>query len=236
MDLKETEILRDAIHTHWYYKSKAKALKKLIRVNPSIILDIGAGSGYFSKFLLKNTSSTEAWCVDIAYNEEVDTKENGKPIHYRKRIGSCNCDLVLLMDVLEHVDDDAGLLSEYVQKVSSGSAFIISVPAFPFMWSGHDEYLEHRRRYTLPQIEAVICNAGLVLENSAYYFGAVFPLAALSRLAGRMFKRTSRPQSQLKKHSTMVNSTLKAACDVELSFFQKNKVIGLTAFCMAHKP
>src|SRR5690349_17923356 len=130
MDVKETEILRDAIHTHWYYKSKAKALKKLIRVNPSIILDIGAGSGYFSKFLLKNTMSTEAWCVDIAYNEEVDAKENGKTIHYRKEIGSCNCDLVLLMDVLEHVDDDAALLSEYVQKVPSGSAFIISVPAF----------------------------------------------------------------------------------------------------------
>jgi SAM-dependent methyltransferase len=236
LDLKEIEILGDAIHTHWYYKSKAKALQKLIGVNPSIILDIGAGSGYFSKFLLKNTHCTEAWCVDICYNEEADAKESGKTIHYRKQIGSCNSDLVLLMDVLEHVDDDVGLLSEYVQKVPSGSTFLISVPAFPFMWSGHDEYLEHKRRYTLPQIESVVCDAGLTLKKSAYYFGVVFPLAALSRLAAGLCKRTSRPQSQLKKHSLMVNSTLTFACDVELSFFHKNSLIGLTAFCMAHKP
>lgn len=237
MDLKESDILGDGIASHWYYRSKAGALRKAVAGHaPKAILDVGAGSAFFSRFLLAGTGAAEAWCVDICYPEEADAQEGGKTIHYRRRIESCNADLVLLMDVLEHVDDDVGLLADYVRKVPSGATFVISVPAFQFLWSGHDKFLEHKRRYSLRQIESVARDAGLVVERGAYFFAAVFPLAAASRFLGRLVDHESPPCSQLKRHNVVVNSALSLLCHLELPFFRANRLGGLSAFCVARKP
>ena len=50
----------------------------------------------------------------------------------------------------------AGLLRHYAAKVPSGAHFLVTVPAFRFLWSGHDVFLEHKRRYTLAEIEATM--------------------------------------------------------------------------------
>ena len=109
----------------------------------------------------------------------------GKPVLYRRDTGPTDCDLVLMMDVLEHVDDDRGLLRHYAAKVPSGAHFLVTVPAFAFLWSGHDVFLEHKRRYRLGEIEAAMRDAGLQVVRGSYYFGLVFPLAAAVRLVER---------------------------------------------------
>ncbi len=58
-----------------------------------------------------------------------------------------------MMDVIEHVEDDVGLVRGYVDKVAGGTRFIVTVPALMWLWSGHDVFLEHYRRYTLTSIE-----------------------------------------------------------------------------------
>jgi SAM-dependent methyltransferase len=200
----------------------------------STILDVGAGSGFFSRYLLSRSAATDAWCVDICYDADTDSSEAGKPVHLRQSIDFVNADLVLLMDVLEHVDDDAGLLKDYVAKVPNGTLFLISVPAFEFLWSGHDVFLEHRRRYTLEQIEGLARQAGLTVEHGAYYFGAVFPIAAITRLVGNLFgKGAEQPRSQLKLHHPVVNEALAALCSAELPLMGYNRLAGLTAFCLA---
>jgi len=238
MDLKETGILGNSIAEHWYYKSKAAAMMRLVgNDHPTRILDVGAGSGFFSRHILGSTTAAEAWCVDISYTREYDNQEQGKPVYYRRSVDHVDADLVLLMDVLEHVDDDRGLLADYVGRVPAPARFLISVPAFQFLWSGHDEFLEHKRRYTLTQIERVATMSGLILERGAYYFGLVFPLAAATRIAGRLRSASSEaPQSQLKRHHPLVNRTLDALCQAELPLLSVNRLAGLTAFCLARKP
>lgn len=237
MDLKETDILGNDVEKHWYYRSKANAMARLISKSPpSTILDVGAGSGFFSKKLLSDTKAKEAWCVDISYENDSDSEEAGKPIHFRRSIDALNADLVLLMDVLEHVDDDVGLLEEYVNKVPSGARFLISVPAFKFLWSGHDVFLDHRRRYQLNQMEDVVRQAGLSVIHGAYYFGAVFPIAAAIRLTGNLVNRDHhKPKSQLSRHHPLVNGTLSAMSSIELPIFPYNRIAGLTVFCLAEK-
>ena len=66
-----------------------------------------------------------------------------------------------MIDVLEHVDDDQTLLQSYVERAPRSASVLISVPAFQFLWSGHDVFLEHRRRYTRAQVEALVRRAGL---------------------------------------------------------------------------
>lgn len=236
MDLKETDILGSSIDQHWYYSSKAAATKRLLGDAPiRKILDVGAGSGFFTHHLLTHTAANEAWCVDISYDADSDASTSGKPVHYRRGIDSVDADLVLLMDVLEHVDDDVGLLKAYVDKVPSGSRFLMTVPAFQFLWSGHDDFLEHKRRYTLAQFETVARDAGLTVKHGAYYFGAVFPIAATLRLLPKG-TQPSPPRSQLKQHHPVVNSILKTLCSIELPFMGANRLAGLTVFVLAQKP
>lgn len=234
MDLKEEDILGDAIDRHWYYRSKAAAVRRLLSgVAVRDVLDVGAGSGFFSRQLLQTGAARSALCVDTGYARDRDELTAGKPVRYRRAIGPVDCDLVLMMDVLEHVDDDAGLVSHYAGKVPSGSHFLVTVPAFRFLWSGHDVFLEHKRRYRLAEIESVLRAGGLEVVRGCYYFGLIFPLAAAVRLAQR---DTTTPRSSLAVHAGWLNSLLGAVCAAELPLMPLNRVAGLSAFVLARKP
>jgi len=233
MDLKEEDILGGDIGRHWYYRAKAAALRRMVgSLRPQRLLDVGAGSGFFSRHLL-GSGAQSALCVDIGYERDRDDSEAGKPVLYRRDCDATDCDLVLMMDVLEHVDDDVGLVRHYATKVPSGAHFLVTVPAFRFLWSGHDVFLEHKRRYTLGEIEQTMRGGGLEIVKSAYYFGLIFPLAAAIRLATR---GDTQPRSSLKKHGTLTNGLLAAACAAELPLFPINRVAGLSAFVLARKP
>jgi len=234
MDLKEEDILGADIGRHWYYRSKAAALRRAVAgLEPRHILDVGAGSGFFSRHLLAETRAQSALCVDIGYNSDRDDAVAGKPVRYRRAIGPTECDLVLMMDVLEHVDDDRSLVRHYAANVPSGAHFLVTVPAFRFLWSGHDVFLEHKRRYRLAEIETALGDAGLKVVRGAYYFGLVFPLAAAVRVATR---NTGEPSSGLKKHHPLGNALLSAICAAELPLFAINRLAGLSAFVLAQKP
>ena len=234
MDLKEEDILGDHIGRHWYYQSKAAALRRMVGgLTPQRLLDVGAGSGFFSKHLLTEGGAHSALCVDVGYPTSRDETVGGKPVLYRRDCDATDCDLVLMMDVLEHVDNDAGLVRHYATKVPSGAHFLVTVPAFRFLWSGHDVFLEHKRRYTLAEIEQTMRAAGLAVVRGAYYFGAVFPLAAAVRLATR---NDPTPRSTLKRHGALTNRLLAAACAMELPLFPINRLAGLSAFVLARKP
>lgn len=234
MDLKEEDILGADIGRHWYYRSKAAALRRAVsRLQPRRLLDVGAGSGFFSRHLLAEGGAQSALCVDIGYAADRDDAVAGKPVLYRRDTGPTDCDLVLMMDVLEHVDDDRGLIRLYADKVPAGAHFLATVPAFRFLWSGHDVFLEHKRRYRLAEVETTMRDAGLEVVHGAYYFGLVFPLAAAVRLARR---DAVEPRSSLRKHGALTNGLLTLACAAELPLFRSNRLAGLSAFVLARKP
>ena len=234
MDLKEEDILGVEIGRHWYYRAKAAALLRAVEaVRPRHILDVGAGSGFFSRYLLAESSARSALCIDIGYESERDDSVAGKPVRYRRDTGATDCDLVLMMDVLEHVDDDRGLARHYAARVPRGAHFLVTVPAFRFLWSGHDVFLEHKRRYRLIEIESVLRDAGLEVVRGSYYFGLVLPLAAMVRLAT---PGAAQPRSSLKKHGPLTTGILSAICAAELPLLPVNRLAGLSAFVLARKP
>lgn len=232
-DVKEEAILGPAIRYHWYYLSKAQALIGLLRSPHHASLDIGAGSGFFSRTLVARGLVQEATCVDPGYVETKRTETiTGRPITFVQHPGNRQADLVLMMDVLEHVDHDLALLREYVVRSSSGTVFIITVPAFMALWSQHDVFLEHKRRYTLRQLEKVVVASGLEITGGCYYFALIFPLVAVIR----RFTRGQARASSLKKHTPFINGVLRMVCFLELTFYRFNRLGGLTVFCVARKP
>ena len=237
MDIKEQHILGDAIGRHWYYRAKGSAMRRLVGSGPfRHVLDVGAGSGFFSRLLLEHGAG-EATCVDPGYAVESQTVHAGHTLQFVQGIRAFDGDLVLMMDVLEHVDDDTGLLREYADKSRPGTRFLISVPAFMWMWSGHDVFLEHRRRYTLTGLDAVVRAAGLSPLHLCYFYGLSLPLAAVQRGLQRLRHGGKIvAECQLKPHSAAVNAALDALCRLETGFFQHNTLAGLTVFCLAEKP
>ena len=236
MDLKESDILGESVWRHWYYRSKSRAMLRLIGQSmEGSVLDVGAGSGFFSKQLLLKTSAESACLVDTSYGVNEDTVFAGKPVQIRRKISRSSADLVLMMDVLEHVEDDVGLLQSYSEIVPDNCRFLVSVPAFEALWSSHDVFLGHQRRYSLAQLERVILSAGLLPIRCCYFFGLALPIAAAVRLGERLHKESREVRSHLRQHSPAVNSLLTAICALETPFMTMNRVAGLTAFCLAVK-
>jgi SAM-dependent methyltransferase len=235
MDIKETEILGADAGNHWYYRSKAEAVERCLRgIAFDTVLDVGAGSGYFSRHLLTHTSAQAAYCIDPNYSHEWQEQVSGKPLAFLRDTEAVSANLVLLMDVMEHVDDDVALLREYAQKSLPTSNFLISVPAFQWLWSAHDDFLGHRRRYTLHHLESVVRSAGLEVVLGNYYYGGIFPLAAAVRLL-RRGRRKEAVTSDLRRHNRLVNSALLGLCHAELALMKHNRAFGLTVFCLARR-
>jgi SAM-dependent methyltransferase len=236
MDLKEIGLLGGTEGSHWYYASKARALRRCLGTrDPERILDVGAGSGFFSKMLLRQTTAKSAICVDPGYARDSSEIENGKLISFRRATPVGNADLVLLMDVIEHVDDDVGLLRSYAATANPGTRFIVSVPAFSWLWSPHDDFLEHRRRYTLKQTLRVLSEAGLSPVAGFYFFGALFPAVVAQRWWRRARSAQQTPSSDLRQHHPVTNALLAGICRAECGIAGYNRLFGLTAFGVAEK-
>lgn len=239
MDLKEEEILGEKIHDHWYYVSKGKAMRDFLDdITTDEILDVGAGSGVFSRQLLDHNICQSAVCVDPGYASETEEDHNGKSIKFVKSIDKTTQKLTLMMDVLEHVPDDVALLKEYADTMPVGGKVLITVPAFQFMWSDHDVFLEHYRRYTIEEMEKTIHDAGMVPTKSRYFFGSLFPAVAAVRFTKKVLFQKSdyNAKSELKLYPSWLNTSLIKIHDLErASLFKINKSVGLSVFCLCEK-
>lgn len=115
----------------------------------STLLDIGAGDGWFAGELLADLpDSTSVTCWDINYTS--DDLNSLLPVAIERTTvqPQGRFDLVLLMDVLEHIDDDAAFLRETViPLLDPDGVLVVSVPAHPRLFTAHDTMLGHHRRY-----------------------------------------------------------------------------------------
>lgn len=240
MDLKEEQILGNAIHTHWYYVSKGQAMRQLLRGVPcGRVLDVGAGSGIFSKQLIDHGRTQDSVCVDPGYVADRHEHYHGQPIAFVRSVDRVDQDVVLMMDVLEHVDDDVALLRQYTKSAPSGTHVLITVPAFQSLWSGHDVFLDHRRRYTAAMIEKTVQDSGLQVIRTRYFFGLLFPVIAVLRVYNRLRSRRRDliAKSDLKLYPAWLNNVLIAIHNIErLSVFPINRLAGLSVFCLCRTP
>ena len=142
---------------------------------------------------------------------------------------------MLMMDVLEHIEDDDAFLAVYVQKAPAGSHLFITVPAFQFLWSGHDIFLEHYRRYSLSRLRGLVTQAGLEIRRAHYFFGTALPVAAAMRLKDK-FLPTGPPKSSMRSHGRLINSFAYNICSVEMALIRLKRLAGLSVVMVARKP
>ena len=217
--------------THWYYRSKSVPLLELFRSlgpGPTDVVDLGAGSGYFSDALAEQRGRAvgAVYRVDSGYaapSSSAAPRTGRKLVQALEPPETIQNSLILMMDVLEHVEDDAGFLHGIARRCRGENRVFITVPAFMSLWSGHDEFLGHKRRYRLAQLEKLVAGAGVKINASYYIFGAIFPAVwALRRLRG------AEQRSDLKPPPPLVGPLLEGLCRAEMPLRRLNRLFGLS--------
>ena len=99
--------------------------------------------------------------------------------------GTKGFDLIVLLDVLEHMDDDSGALRALCNRLNPNGWLVITVPAYRMLWSHHDEIHHHKRRYTLDSLCQAAYAAGCSVSYVSYFNFWLLPAIALVRLVQR---------------------------------------------------
>jgi SAM-dependent methyltransferase len=128
-------------------------------------------------------------------------------------------DIVVCLDVLEHIVEDALVASEIYRVLKPGGRFLISVPEDPKLWSSHDIAVNHVRRYSKTRLIEVIDTSGLRYQNIWSTLTYLRPAVILARRFSK--------GSDLKPMNSLVNSLLLQICRIEL-LFPKSRMKGVT--------
>ncbi len=190
----ETKTLAVEDH-HWWYRGRrrivADAVAALELPPRADILDAGCGSGRNLELLTSfgSVSGLEpsGGSLQAARAREVGSVVEGsiEEIPFPDE----SFDLVTSLDVIEHVDDSAAL-PELRRVVRRGGFLLLTVPAYPFLWSAHDVANHHRRRYTRSSLVAAAEAAGWRGVRTTHFNSMLLPAAAIYRLL-RSRKRAS---------------------------------------------
>ena len=231
MDIKESGLVNT--DTNWYYRAKVAAVIRRLKLHPNIglLVDVGSGSGFFGSEIAKVKSVDKKVFIDPGYSSS--PPNNLQNSEWFVQCPHIPGDIYLFIDVLEHVDDDVNLLQHYVKEASAGAIFIVSVPAFSFLWSKHDNFLEHKRRYTKGELEKIATLAGLNIVSSGYLFSSVFPLVCLVRLFNKITS-DKKLSSDMREYPYFVNLSLKLLCKLEHNYFT-NKYFGTSVILSGQK-
>lgn len=213
MDAAVYEVFRQGYETNWYLSAREDVIASFVRrfcpPRPTdTVVDVGGGTG---RILARVAGSAHAVAVEddeslLRVGRERygvtfvrANASSGLPL----RSGSAS--LVLLLDVLEHLDDDAALLGEVRRVLRPGGRALVTVPAFRMLWSQHDEQHHHRRRYSKRGLLQVIGRGGLECVHLTFYNSLLFPMILAARAldhvaparSGTDYERPPRPLRNL---------------------------------------
>jgi SAM-dependent methyltransferase len=194
LEMAETE------SRHWWFCGRRKILEHIIdRLDlpaHAKILEIGSGTGGNLK-MLSSFGEVKAMEMD-ATARAIAYEKNGRAFDIRP--GVCpfdmpfsgqKFDLVCLFDVLEHIQNDVETLVAIKPLLAKGGSVLLTVPAYQWLWSSHDVFLHHKRRYAASELKQKLEAAGLRAAKLTYFNTLLFPIVAAFRLKDRFFKKTN---------------------------------------------
>jgi len=196
MERRVYERMAEIDRDHWWFVGRRKILTALIerfrpKTGPLRILEVGCGTGS-NIAMLQQFGTVDAVEPDdrarafAAKRTGIAIKGGYLP---EVPLEDSYYDLIVLLDVLEHIPDDRAALIALRPKLRPGGRLLLAVPAMPGLWSGHDIAHHHQRRYTAETLEAVVQAAGFRKVHRAAFNTLLLPAIVgvrwLNRLLGR---------------------------------------------------
>jgi SAM-dependent methyltransferase len=182
---------------HWWYRGRrtvlARAIANLGLPRPARVLDAGCGSGRNMIELARLGAVTgielSQTSVSLARARLLGEVIEGSVLSMP--FDSDSFDLAVSLDVIEHLDEDLDALRELRRVVAPGGFLLVTVPAYGWLWSGHDEINHHHRRYTRRSLQRVAEEAGWKQTRTTYFNSLLLPVAILLRALDRLSTKTT---------------------------------------------
>ncbi|HEX4483993.1 MAG TPA: methyltransferase domain-containing protein [Solirubrobacteraceae bacterium] len=182
---------------HWWYRGRRSVLDKVIAdmrlPARAEILDAGCGSGRNMIDLARHGTVTgvelSQASVELARKRDAGEVIEGSVLEMPFEVG--RFDLAASLDVIEHLEDDLAALRELRRVVKPGGTLLVTVPAYQWLWSGHDVVNHHYRRYTRRTLQRVGEQAGWQQARTTYFNSLLLPAAILLRVLDRFNRKTT---------------------------------------------
>ena len=184
---------------HWWFVARREVIKSFIKLqmnesSTSKVLEIGCGVGGNVDLL---SQSGDYLGIDmhkpaIDYCSEKFPQFNFQCTRVEdipQEFSSNKFDSIYILDVLEHIDDQRAILKSTQNYLTQNGKILLTVPAFEFLWSPHDDFVHHVRRYTKSGLKKTLEEAGYKVERISYFNSILFPLALIQRLGMRLMKK-----------------------------------------------
>ncbi|MFW6219194.1 MAG: class I SAM-dependent methyltransferase [Bacteroidota bacterium] len=194
MDIKELKAGKSILEVdhHPWELARFTVVYDIIRKQISVnnlenIVDLGCGDTFFLEKLQQKIPDGTFHGIDIAFDDELLTflseKLKDKNIFLYSNYQSLAekkivADLILLLDVIEHIKDDLQFMSELRDNtiINEDTRILITVPAFESLSTSRDKWLGHFRRYTAGTLTNMLNRAGFEVLRKGYFFSSlVFP-------------------------------------------------------------
>jgi SAM-dependent methyltransferase len=182
---------------HWWYRGRRTVLEGVIGglalPGGARILDAGCGSGRNMVELARHGAVTgvELSQTSVALARERGVGEVIAGSALEMPLADASFELAVCLDVIEHLQDDLAALRELRRVVAPGGSLLVTVPAYQWLWSGHDEINHHHRRYTRRSLQSVAERAGWSQLRTTYFNSLLLPVAILLRVLDRINTKTT---------------------------------------------
>jgi 2-polyprenyl-3-methyl-5-hydroxy-6-metoxy-1,4-benzoquinol methylase len=217
MDPAYARRYRELAQRHWWWRARnawvcGQIERLMAGATAARILDVGCGDGVLFPFLSRFGS------VEGIEPDPLVVTPDGpwfERIHQRPFDGAFQgaepYDLILMLDVVEHLDDPAGALRHAGRLLKPGGRIVVTVPAFNLLWTHHDTINRHRVRFTKATFRRTADEAGLTVLESRYLFHWLFAAKLVERLKERVGLVTDMPSIP----PAAINDMLYRICRIE---------------------
>ncbi len=203
--------MRESETEHWWFQARREILLQVIKSfvpKGASVLDVVCGTGFILEKLQHDYDAHGLDHAEVAVNY---CHERGLTFVKQGLLGEETFNnkkfhLISFLDVIKHIEDDLAVLLAAKPYLSENGVVMITVPAFEFLWSAHDEIHHHKRRYTKETLTELLQKAGYTMRYISYFNTLLFPMIALVRVIGNLTGR--RNASDAKPQSKFVNEML----------------------------
>lgn len=191
----------DVEESHWWFRARRRILRAVLEDaglwgRGLRVLDLGCGTGRMLEFLAGGMTviglDADTNALRFATKRGIDRLVQADATCLP--VASASVDLVTAFDVVEHLADDVGALAEMRRVVRPGGHCLVTVPAFRWLWSQHDEINHHVRRYRRRDLERQMGEAGFRLVRATYFNALLFGPVVVVRLGRKLATAAARPR------------------------------------------
>lgn len=214
--------------SYWWFVARNQIVKKVIDefCSPDknkLMLDVGCGTGAFAALMNKSTNVVALDTSEIAlgYTRKRGVENTVNCLLSELPKDKYSSDIITFLDVIEHIEDDKGVVRDAYNLAKMDGYLVATVPAYQWLWSRHDEIHMHYRRYTMKNFKKLFKDAGFKVIYSSYFNTFLFPAALLKRFIDKLTGADKKHTAPIEEVSPFIDKLFRKIFLLEKKFLPK---------------